>query len=70
MTKGLEFPITKTKINGLTETFDLSDPKSRQKYFEAKAGKEIKKLKEFLKNNTFIAHLLGKKILARVHILN
>jgi len=61
MTKGFEFPITKIKVGGLTDTFNLSDPESRKKYFEAKVGDEIKKIKEFLQDNTFIAHLLGKK---------
>ncbi|MCK5459996.1 nucleoside monophosphate kinase, partial [Candidatus Parcubacteria bacterium] len=32
-----------------------------QKYFQAKAGKEIEQLKEYFENNTFIAYLLGKK---------
>lgn len=41
--------------------FDLTDAKSRQEYFEYKAGPEIKKLREFLKDNTFIAYLMGKK---------
>jgi len=57
----MEFPIFKTKIEGLTKTFNLSDPKERKKYFELKAGSEIKKLKEYLKKNTFVAYLLGKK---------
>lgn len=56
-----EFPIFKTKVNGLNKKFNLSDPKERKRYFEAKAGKEIKKLREYLKKNTFIAYLLGKK---------
>jgi len=41
--------------------FNLSDPKGREIYFELKAGPEIKKIKNYLKNNTFIAYLLGKK---------
>jgi len=41
--------------------FNLTDPKERQKYFELKAGVEIKKLRNYLKGNTFIAYLLGKK---------
>lgn len=59
--KGVEFPIFKTKIKGLKRKFDLSDPRERREYFEAKAGKEIKKLKKYLEKNTFIAYLLGKK---------
>ncbi len=58
----MEFPIFKTKIKGLTEKFDLTNPKERRRYFELKAGKEIAKIKDyFRKGNTFIAYLLGKK---------
>ena len=58
--QGLEFPLFKTKSD-VYKKFDLSDPKSRQEYFEYKAGPEIKKLREYLKTNTFIAYLMGKK---------
>jgi len=58
--KGIEFPIFKTKM-GEEKTFDLTDAGQRQAYFEYKAGPEIKKLQEYLKNNTFIVYLLGKK---------
>lgn len=57
----IEFPIFKTKIDGLNKNFNLSDPAERKEYFELKAGKEIKKLREYLKKNTFVAYLLGKK---------
>lgn len=57
----MSFPVFKTKIEGLNQKFKLEDPKERQKYFELKAGPEIKKLREYLKNNTFVAYLLGKK---------
>ncbi len=57
----MEFPIFKTKIEGAPQKFDLNNPKEREKYFNLKAGTEIKKIKDFLKNNTFIAYLLGKK---------
>jgi len=59
--KNAQFPIFKTKIEGINKKFNLADPKERQVYFELKAGKEIKKIKEYLKNKTFIAYLLGKK---------
>lgn len=59
--KGLEFPIIGTKVKGLNRRFDLSDPKERKQYFEAKVGDEIKHLKKFLEDNTFIAYFLGKK---------
>jgi len=57
----MQFPLFKTKIKGLNKKFDLINPKEREKYFKAKAGEEIEELKEFLKENTFIAYLLGKK---------
>jgi adenylate kinase family enzyme len=55
------FPITKTKISKVTKKFELTDPAQRKEYFETKAGPEIKKLKKYFKENTFIAYLLGKK---------
>jgi len=54
------FPVFKTKSEVYIK-FDLTDAKSRQEYFEYKCGDEIKKLREFLKENTFIAYFLGKK---------
>jgi len=57
----MRFPIFKTKIDGVTKKFNLTDPKEQKKYFELKAGREIKKLREYLKENTFVAYLLGKK---------
>src|SRR4030042_1193234 len=56
-----DFPFFKTKVEGVEKRFNLSDPKERAEYFEAKAGVEIKRLKEYLGKNTFIAYLLGKK---------
>ncbi len=55
------FPIFKTKIPNLEKSFNLTDPAERKEYFNLKAGEEIKKLKEFLQKNTFVAYLLGKK---------
>jgi len=59
--KDLEFPFFKTKIEGVSQKFNLSDPEERRKYFEAKAGEEIQKLREYLKEKTFIVYLMGKK---------
>jgi len=59
--KDLEFPIFKTKSPAGSPKFDLSDPTQRADYFQFKAGLEIEKLKKFLKNNTFLAIMLGKK---------
>ncbi|RJQ28309.1 hypothetical protein C4571_03910 [Candidatus Parcubacteria bacterium] len=61
ITSPKEFPIFKTKTPGITERFDITDTVGRKKYFEAKVGKEIEKLREYLKKDTFIAFLLGKK---------
>ncbi|HLN18835.1 MAG TPA: hypothetical protein VK255_01550, partial [Patescibacteria group bacterium] len=50
------------KVSGLDKKFDLSDPEERKKYFEAKAGGEIAKLKKYFdEGKTFITYLLGKK---------
>lgn len=59
--KPTDFPIFKTKIEGVTETFDLSDPTDRRKYFDAKAGDSIKVIQDYLEDNIFIAYLIGKK---------
>lgn len=58
----MQFPVFKTKVPGLEQTFDLNNPKQRREYFELKAGQEIKKLRDYLKKgNSFIVYLLGKK---------
>jgi len=57
----MEFPIFKTKLNNISKKFDLTDPNQRREYFDLKAGKEIKKLREYLKKNSFIAYMIGKK---------
>jgi len=59
--KDVEFPVFKTKVDGVEQKFDLMDPKGREEYFQAKAGDEIRRLREYLKENTFVAYLLGKK---------
>jgi len=59
--KGVDFPIFNTKVPGVDEKFNLNNPDERKKYFEAKAGPEIGKLKKYLEKNTFLAFLLGKK---------
>ncbi len=57
-----EFPVFKTKTEGVTKEFNLSDLEERKEYFQAKAGVEIDKLRKFFdEGNTFIAYLLGKK---------
>jgi adenylate kinase family enzyme len=59
--KGLEFPIIGTKVKGVTKKFDLTSPATRKAYFEEKCGDEIKHIKDFLKEKSFMAFLLGKK---------
>lgn len=55
------FPIFKTKSGDSSKKFDLTDFNQRQAYFQFKAGPEIEKLRNYLKENTFVAYLLGKK---------
>ena len=57
----MEFPIVKTKVEGLNKKFNLIDPQETKEYFLAKCGSEIKRLRRFLNERTFIAYLLGKK---------
>ena len=57
----LSFPIFKTKVAGVKQSFKLEDPADRQKYFKLKAGEDIKKIQKYLKKNTFVGFLLGKK---------
>ena len=57
----MDFPIFKTKIDGLTRRFNLTEPAEQREYFKLKAGKEIEGLKKYLESNTFVAYLLGKK---------
>lgn len=59
--QGVNFPIFKTKIENDSKKFDLTDFRGRQEYFEYKAGDEIKKLRKYLEDNSFVAYLLGKK---------
>jgi len=59
--KELDFPIIGTKVEGLTKEFNLADPQQRALYFEAKAGNEIRDIRKFLEDNTFVAFLVGKK---------
>lgn len=59
--KNFEFPVYKTKTPNVTEKFNLDDPVDRHRYFEAKAGPEIEKLRDWLSHNSFVGFLLGKK---------
>lgn len=57
----MQFPLFKTKLEGETRKFNLTDPKEQREYFQLKAGSEIEKLRKFIQKNTFIAYFLGKK---------
>lgn len=57
----LTFPLFKTKSPSGSKKFDLTEPKQRQAYFQFKTGPEIEKIRRYLKKNTFVAILLGKK---------
>jgi adenylate kinase family enzyme len=57
----MEFPIFKTKMEGVDKKFDLTNPEERKEYFQLKAGPEIEKIKKHLEDNSFIVYLLGKK---------
>jgi len=59
--KGINFPVFRTKTEGVTRKFDLNDPIERREYFLAKAGPEIEKLKDYVRGDSFVAYLLGKK---------
>ena len=57
----MKFAPFKTQMPSVTEDFDLNSPEGRAQYFEAKAGYEIKKIKEYLDRSSFIAYLMAKK---------
>lgn len=57
----IDFPIFKTKTDGVDRKFNLNDPAERKAYFEAKVGNEIEKVKKYLTDKTFVAFLMGKK---------
>lgn len=59
--KNYPSPIFNTKTEGDTKSFKLEDPVERRRYFEHKAGAEIEKLRDYLRVNTFMAFLMGKK---------
>lgn len=61
MVKIMQFPVFKTKIKGLNKKFNLTNPQEQREYFQLKAGEEIEKLRKYLKENTFVAYLMGKK---------
>jgi len=57
----IDFPIYRTKRDGVTRRFNLNDPAERKLYFKAKLGPQIAIIKKFLKKRAFVAFLIGKK---------
>ncbi|MBI2055461.1 MAG: hypothetical protein HYT42_01070 [Candidatus Sungbacteria bacterium] len=55
------FPVFKTKVEGVDQKFRLEDPADRKRYFEAKVGRELEKIRDYLRTGTFVGFLLGKK---------
>ncbi|MCA9389970.1 nucleoside monophosphate kinase [candidate division WWE3 bacterium] len=55
------FEIFNTKVENVSETFDLNTPAGRHEYFHQKAAKEIEELKEYLEHNSFVSFWLAKK---------
>lgn len=59
--KDFQFPLVRTKVNGVTNKYNLEDPVERRKYFDAKVGADIEKIRDYLRGGTFVSFLLGKK---------
>lgn len=59
--RGSDFPIIGTKTPGVTKSFDLTSVAQRREYFDAKAGDEISRIRKYLKTNTFMVNMIGKK---------
>lgn len=53
-----------------SKEYDLLNPAERKLYFNAKVGDEIEILREYLKNNTFIAYMLGPKMAGKSSYTN
>lgn len=58
----MDWALVQTKIPNLNLKFNLANREERKRYFELKAGEEIRKIKEYLKDNTFIAYLMAIKL--------
>lgn len=58
----VDYSVIGTKMPGEHKNFDLVDPASKRLYFNYKIGEEIEFLKEYLKNNTFVAYLVAPKM--------
>lgn len=62
--KDYKYTIDYTKIPKKVDTkheYDIYSPEGRRLYFNAKAGVEIELIREYMKNNTFVAYMLAPK---------
>lgn len=57
----LGFAVWKTKKAGGKSKYNLEDPADRKRYFQFKAGEEISDIRDYLRKNTFVAFIMGKK---------
>ncbi len=57
----VDYTWVKTKTDD-TREYDLADPAARKLYFNSKVGKDVEKLREFLKSSSFIAYFLAPKM--------
>jgi len=57
----LGFKVFKTKKLGGKKKYNLENPADRKSYFQFKAGKEIADIRDYLRKNTFVAFMMGKK---------
>ena len=55
------FPLFKTKSPKGSPSFVLDDPLERRQYFDFKADREIEKLRDYLRKNSFVCFLVGPK---------
>ena len=56
------FPIFNSRALSDGNTYNLSDPAERVKYFHAKLGTKVGEVKDYLDRNTFVGFLLAKKV--------
>lgn len=57
----MNFPFYNSKNLSNGQEYNLYDPLERRKYFEAKLGKRVEKLKEYLEDKSFVGYMIGKK---------
>ena len=52
--KDIDFPIYKTKREGIAQVYNLNDPVQRKAYFEAKLGPQVAAIKKFLEKKLLL----------------